>query len=122
MYPQRNLWESFSRESFASLPYIKGLTEPLTRVLKKHGHSCKQTIYHSRTTVPSSEIPTFDVIADLRCVENALYKLLVVLYWPEQGELSIPEKHQNCGQVLELLITPNPATTPLILKTRQLLA
>ena len=25
-----------SRKSFASLPYIKGVTEPLTRVLKKH--------------------------------------------------------------------------------------
>ena len=27
---------SESRKSFASLPYIKGVTEPLTRVLKKH--------------------------------------------------------------------------------------
>ena len=25
-----------SRKSFASLPYIKGVTEPLTRVLKKY--------------------------------------------------------------------------------------
>ena len=29
---------SESRKSFASLPYIKGITEPLTRVLKKHDH------------------------------------------------------------------------------------
>ena len=27
---------TMSRNSFASLPYIKGVTEPLTRVLKKH--------------------------------------------------------------------------------------
>ena len=33
------------RQSFASLPYIKGVTEPLTRILKKtRCHSCKQTI------------------------------------------------------------------------------
>jgi len=25
-----------SRKSFASLPYIKGVTEPLTRALKQH--------------------------------------------------------------------------------------
>ena len=25
-----------SRKSFASLPYIKGVTQPLTRILKKH--------------------------------------------------------------------------------------
>ena len=61
-----------SRKSFASLPYIKGVTEPLTRVLKK---------YHSTTTAPSSEIPTFDGIADQRRVQNSLYKLFVVLHW-----------------------------------------
>ena len=31
-------------------------------------HSCKQAIYHSTTTVPSSEIPAFNLIADQRRV------------------------------------------------------
>ena len=73
-----------SRKSFASLPYIKGVTEPLTRVLKKtRCQSCKQTIYHPTTTVPSSEISTFDGIADREFadVQNSLYKLFVVLHW-----------------------------------------
>ena len=46
----------------------------------------------------------------------------------KQAELSMPEK-KNIWEtpklqpkVLELLITPGPTTTPLILKTRQLLA
>ena len=44
MHPQGKLLECFSKmveptescKSSASLPYIKGVTEPLTRVLKKH--------------------------------------------------------------------------------------
>ena len=85
-----------SRKSFASLPYIKGVTEPLTCVLKKHDVTVVnkpfisiylQTIYLPTTTVPSSEIPTFDGIADQRRVQNSLYKLFVVLHWGK-----IPEK------------------------------
>ena len=51
-----------SRESFASLPYIKGAFDTCPQ--KIPCHSCKRTIYHSTTTVSSSEIPTFDGIAD----------------------------------------------------------
>ena len=33
-----------SRKPFASLPYIKGVTEPLTHVLKKHCY-CHRTVF-----------------------------------------------------------------------------
>ena len=65
MHPLGNLLEYFSRwlnqPSHASLSLLFLTSkEPLTRVLK----NCKRTIYHSTTTVSSSEIPTFDGIAD----------------------------------------------------------
>ena len=37
-----------------------------THPQKPRCHGCKQTIHHSTTTVPSTEIPTFDGIADQR--------------------------------------------------------
>ena len=43
-----------SRNSFASLPYIKGVTEPLTRVLKRH----EITVVNASTRVPDSKVAT----------------------------------------------------------------
>ena len=88
MYPQRNLLECFQ----------DGWTNRVTQVFRSSSlhqrsnwtfdtypqktrcHSCKQTIYNPTTTVPSSEIPTFDGIADQRLVQNSLCKLFVVLH------------------------------------------
>jgi len=43
-----NLVEPFeSRKSFASLPYIKGVTEPLTRNLKKHISVINKPLYNN---------------------------------------------------------------------------
>ena len=68
MYPQKNLLECFSRwlnqPSHASLSLLRSNWTFKTRPQKTRCDSCKQTIYHSTTTVPSSEIPTFDGIAD----------------------------------------------------------
>ena len=44
---------------------VKGVTEPLTRALKKHDVTVvNKPIYNSTTKVPSPEIPTFDGIED----------------------------------------------------------
>jgi len=45
---------SESRKSFASLPYVKGVTEPLTRVLKKHDIS---VINKPMTTLQQQQFP-----------------------------------------------------------------
>ena len=44
-----------SRKSFASLPYIKGVTDPLTRVLKKHD-----------VTVVTKHLPLYNNSSQLR--------------------------------------------------------
>ena len=64
-----------SPKSFASLRYIKGMPEPLTRAL------CKQTIVHPITTVPGLEVSTFARFSDKRRTKNSLYQIFVVLHW-----------------------------------------
>ena len=68
-YPQKNLLECFSR--WLNQPSHAGQRSNWTFDTcsqKTQCHSCKQTIYHSTTTVPSPEIPTFDGIEDRRCI------------------------------------------------------
>lgn len=64
-----------SPKSFASLRYIKGMTEPLTRVLSK------QTIVYPTTTVPSLEVSTFAGFSDKQRTKNSLCQMFVVLHW-----------------------------------------
>ena len=70
---------------------------------KSRCHSCKQTIYHSTTTVPSSEISTFVGIAGPTSCIKFPVQLFVVLYWGNRQSFLFPEKRtfektQNCGQ------------------------
>ena len=73
---------SESRKSFASLPYIKGVTEPLTRVLKKHDIS---VINKPMNTLQQQfPAPKFRPAPDSQnqcCLQNSLRQLFVVLYW-----------------------------------------
>ena len=64
-----------SPKSFASLRYIKGMTEPLTRVLSK------QTIVYPTTTVPGLEVSTFTGFSDKQRTKNSLCQMFVVLHW-----------------------------------------
>ena len=58
-----------SRKLFASLPYIKGVTEPLTRVLKKHDVTVvNKPLITLQQQFPAPKIPTFDGIANQRRV------------------------------------------------------
>ena len=70
-----------SRKSFASLPYIKGVTEPLTRVLKKHDVTVANKPF---TTLQQQFLaPKFrpSMESQTNVVQNSLYKLFVVLHW-----------------------------------------
>ena len=67
-----NLVESSeSRKSFASLPYIKGVTEPLTRVLKKYDISV--TNKPMNTLQQQFPAPKFRPAPDLQT--NVVYKI-----------------------------------------------
>ena len=67
-----NLVESTeSRKSFASLPYIKGVTEPLTRVLKKYDISV--TNKPMNTLQQQFPAPKFRPAPDLQT--NVVYKI-----------------------------------------------
>ena len=61
-----------SRKYFVSFPYIKGVTEPLTRVLKKHDVTVvNKPFTTATTTVPSSEIP----ISSMESQTTVVYKI-----------------------------------------------
>jgi len=71
-----------SRKSFASLLFIKGVTEQLTGVLKKHDVTIvKQIIDHPTTTVPGHEDIdlTFAGFVEKRRVKICFVNLFVLL-------------------------------------------
>lgn len=72
-----------SRKSFAPLLFIKGVTEPLTGVLKKHDVTIvKKIIDHPTTTVPGHEDIdlTLAGFVDKRRVKICFVNLFVVLH------------------------------------------
>ena len=60
-----------SRNSFASLPYIKGVTEPLTRVLKKH----KITVVNKLFKTLQQEFPIPKSRPPLTLQPDIVYKI-----------------------------------------------
>ena len=132
MYPQKNLLEIFfkmvelteSRKSFASLPYIKGVTEPLIGVLKKHD----VTVVNKPFTTLQQQFPAPKFRPSMESQTNVVYKIPCTnqivrgAIYEKPAELLIPEK-KNIWEtpklrpkVLELLIHLVQQ-----LKTRQLL-
>ena len=84
MYPQRNLLECFSRwlnqpshTSFASLPYIKGVTEPLTRGLKKHD----VTVINKPFTTLQQQFPAPKFRPSTESQTNVVYKIPCTNCW-----------------------------------------
>ena len=111
-YPQRNLLQCFSRwlnqPSHASLslppPYIKGVTELLTRALKKHRDDVTVLNKPFTTHNNSSQHRNSGLRWNLRptsCIKFPVQILRGVILGKlaELGpEKRIFEKHQNCGQ------------------------
>ena len=62
---------SESRKSFASLPYIKGVTEPLTRVLKKHDI----TVVNKPLITLQQQFPAPKFRPSLESQTNVVYKI-----------------------------------------------
>ncbi|KAL9982212.1 hypothetical protein ACROYT_G011025 [Oculina patagonica] len=60
-----------SHKSFASLPYIKGVTEPLTRVLKKHDI----TVVNKPLTTLQQQFPAPKFRPSLESQTNVVYKI-----------------------------------------------
>ena len=60
-----------SRKSFASLPYIKGVTEPLTRVLKKHD----VTVVNKPFTTLQQRFPAPKFRPSMESQTNVVYKI-----------------------------------------------
>ena len=60
-----------SRKSFASLPYIKGVTEPLTRVLKKHD----VTVVNKPFTTLQQQFPAPKFRPSMESQTNVVYKI-----------------------------------------------
>ena len=58
-----------SRTSFASLPYIKGVTEPLTRVLKKHA------VVNKPFTTLQQQFPAPKFRPSMESQSNVVYKI-----------------------------------------------
>ena len=59
------------RKSFASLPYIKGVTEPLTRVLKKHD----VTVVNKPFTTLQQQFPAPKFRPSMESQINVVYKI-----------------------------------------------
>ena len=132
-----------SLTSFASLPYIKGVTEPLTRVLKNHD----VTVVNKPFATLQQQFPAPKFRPSMESQTNVVYKIPCTncswRYTGETGRAFNTQKKEHLRntktaakgariakiartpklqpKVLELLIMPGPTTTPLILKTRQLL-
>ena len=60
-----------SRKSFASLPYIKGVTEPLTRVLKKYD----VTVVNKPFTTLQQQFPAPKFRPSMETQTNVVYKI-----------------------------------------------
>ena len=111
-----------SHKSFASLPYIKGVPEPLTRILKKHDVTVVKK--HLPLYKNSSQLVNSDLQWNRRPMSCIKFPVQIVrgVILEKQAE---PEHLRNIKTaaklVLESPITPGPTTTSLILKTRQLL-
>ena len=60
-----------SRKSFASLPYIKGLTEPLTRVLKKYD----VTVVNKPFTTLQQQFPVPKFRPSMESLTDVVYKI-----------------------------------------------
>ena len=60
-----------SRKSFASLPYIKGVTEPLTRVLKNHD----VTVVNKPFTALQQQFPAPKFRPSMESQTNVVYKI-----------------------------------------------
>ena len=134
MHPLGNLLEYFSRwlnqPSHASLSLLFLTSkEPLTRVLKKY----HVTVVNEPFTTLQQQFPAPKFRPSMESQTNFVYKIPCKnCSWCYIGETGraftvTPEK-KNIWEtpklrpkVIELLITPGPTTTPLILKTRQLL-
>ena len=104
---------SDSPKSFASLRYIKGMPEPLTRALSK------QTIVHPTTTVPGLEVSTFARFSDKRRTKNSLYQIFVVLHWRNGRAFQTRKKRtflkcQNSDQRLNFPGIPKSLTCFLV--------
>ena len=84
-----------SRKSFASLPYIKGVTEPLTRALKKHD----VTVVNKPLTTLQQQFPAPKFRPLMESQTNAVYKIPCTncswCYIGEPAELLIPEKKEH---------------------------
>ena len=60
-----------SRKAFASLPYIKGITEPLTRVLKKHD----VTVVNNSFSTPQQQFPAPKFRPSMESQTNIVYNI-----------------------------------------------
>ena len=60
-----------SHKSFASLPYIKGVTEPLTRILKKHD----VTVVNKPFTTLQQQFPAPKFRSSMESQTNVVYKI-----------------------------------------------
>ena len=78
--------------SFASLPYIKGVTEPSTRVLKKHD----VTVVNKPFTALQQQFPAPNFRPSMESQTNVVYKIPCTncswCYIGETGRALIPEK------------------------------
>ena len=93
-----------SRKSFASLPYIKGVAEPLTRILKKHD----VTVVNKPFTTLQQQFPAPKFRSSMESQTNVVYKIPCTnCSWCYIGETGVAfntrkketlEEHQNCGQ------------------------
>ena len=86
--------ENDQRKSFSTLPYIKGVTEPLARVLKrKHDVTVvNKSLLTRQQQFPAPTFrPSLDSQANIR-YKISLCQLFVVLNWKKREELSRPEK------------------------------
>ena len=80
--------ENDQRKSFSTLPYIKGVTEPLARVLKrKHDVTVvnKSLITRQQQLPAPTFRPSLDLQANARYVIS-LCQLFVMLNWKKKGQ------------------------------------